>query len=77
MNAIAMLYADQALRLANERAAALRREAELNRIVAARPRRSILTTLGAALTSLRTAVQTVDADLGPGLPTLREYPNRG
>lgn len=77
MNAIAMLHADQALRLANERAASLRREAELHRIVAARPRRSILGTLAAAVTSLRRTITTVDPDFGSGIPTLREYPTRG
>jgi hypothetical protein len=77
MNAIAMLTAEQALRLANERAEEFRREAQHNRIVAARPRRSILGSLAAAVTSLRASLTAIDPDLGPGLPTLKDYPSRG
>jgi hypothetical protein len=77
MNAIAALYADQALRLADERANGFRREADHDRLAAiGRSNRGRFAGLRAAIASFRNTVTAVDP-VGPALPTLIDYPYRG
>jgi hypothetical protein len=77
MTVIATYFAEQALRLANERTDAYRREAEFDRLVAAAPRRSRFSAMSAALASIRATLSSVDPDGGPVLPKLSDYPTRG
>ncbi len=75
MNAIGALYADHALRLANERMVRDQRESAASRIPAvagARPER--VSGLRRLILQARAALA-VDAD--PRLPVLRDYPYRG
>jgi hypothetical protein len=78
MNSTAIYFADQALRLANERAAAYRREAAQDRLAAAATRgRPRFRSISAALASLRATFASVDPEARPGLPSLNDYPYRG
>jgi hypothetical protein len=77
MTAFAMYAADEALRVANQRLAELRRESENQRLVAGRrrPHRLLLDTVRAALSSLRSGLKAVDgAPLAT--PRLADYPYR-
>jgi hypothetical protein len=77
MTVIATYFAEQALRLANERTDAYRREAEIDRLVAAAPRRSRFSAIPEALASIRATLSSVDSDGAPILPKLKDYPTRG
>ena len=75
MNAIGALYADHALRLANERMTRDQRESAVSRIPAmAHGRRGRPNGLRRLALQAR-AVLVVDP--GPRLPTLSDYPHRG
>ena len=76
MTAFAMVAADEALRVANARIAELQLEAANQRLAAVhRPRRTLAGAVRSALSSLRTAVVSIDA-AGPVLPRLADYPYR-
>ena len=76
MNAYALISADDALRLANERMQELRNESGIERMrPAMRPARSLFGRIAAAVSSLRTTLTTIDADFTT-LPTLSNYPYR-
>ncbi len=78
MSVIAAYMAEQALRLANERADGFRREAELNRMAgSARRRGARFGAIAAALASLRSTFSSVDVEVPASLPTLMDYPYRG
>jgi hypothetical protein len=74
MNAIAALYADQALRLANERQAELHSEAALFRRLASNSQPSFqgLRSIGARIKAVFSVVEP-----RPTLPALSDYPYRG
>jgi hypothetical protein len=77
MTAFAMYAADEALRVANERLAELRRESENQRLVTGRrrPHRMFLGTVRAALSSLRPRLEAVDG-AALATPRLADYPYR-
>jgi hypothetical protein len=77
MNAIAALYADQALRLAHERQAGYLSEAEAFRLAAShQPGRSRLAGIRASIDRIRSAFSAVEP-VQAGLPKLSDYPYRG
>ena len=76
MNPYAMLAADEALRVANQRIADLQLEARNERLASAsRPRRSIAGAVRTTLSTLRGALASFDA-APPALPRLADYPYR-
>jgi hypothetical protein len=75
MNGYAMITADQALRLANERIAELRREARDERLAADLPRHSLAAAVRSAFSSFRAAVARVD-HAALATPRLADYPYR-
>ena len=74
MNGFAYIQADVALRLANERGAALRRQAELERLVARRSRGNRFDAIAAAVSAF--SRQLAIADDERLTPRLSEYPYR-
>ena len=80
MHSIPAYYADEALRLANERLDGFRAESEMLRLATrSRPSKRSTTpfaALRAAAASLRSAVTIVDSDALPVTPALNEYPYR-
>jgi hypothetical protein len=75
MNAYAMLAADEALRVANQRIADLRREAQNERLASAsRPRRRIAHAVRGGLSALRGGFDAVDTTIA--VPRLADYPYR-
>lgn len=77
MNAIAAFYADQALRLANERIDGYRDDARRDRLAASgRSDGGRFAGLRAGIAAFRRQVSSVEA-VGPALPTLMDYPFRG
>jgi hypothetical protein len=76
MNGFALFAADQALRLANDRAAELRREADLRRLVGRSPRTGLNARIAAAVSSVRAAFTAVERDFTT-MPSLMDYPYRG
>jgi hypothetical protein len=74
MHSLAMIQAEYALRLANERAEEYRRQAELERQWN-RPRRSGLQAIAAAISGLTRRVAAGPADQAV-TPTLSDYPYR-
>jgi hypothetical protein len=76
MTAFALFAADEALRVANARMAQLQLEAANERLGrVSRPRRTLAGTLRSALSSLKTALGSVDG-AAPVLPRLADYPYR-
>jgi hypothetical protein len=76
MTAFAMVAADEALRVANARIAELRLEAANERLAGVRrPRRTLAGAVRSTLSSLRTALASIDA-AAPVLPRLADYPYR-
>jgi hypothetical protein len=76
MNAYAMFAADEALRVANQRLAELRRETRNQRLAAATsPRSSFAEAVGSALGSVRSALAPID-NHAPATPALADYPYR-
>jgi hypothetical protein len=76
MNAYALLAADEALRVANQRIAELHREARNERLArASRPRRSVRVAIRTVLSTIRRAIPSLDA-APPALPRLANYPYR-
>jgi hypothetical protein len=76
MNAIGMLSAHDALRLANERMQELHREAANERLHSMIRRPGMFGRIAAAVSSMRASLTTIDADFTT-LPSLSEYPYRG
>jgi hypothetical protein len=77
MTAFAMVAADEALRVANARIAELQLEAANQRLAGVhRPRRRLADAVRSALSSLSSALVSIDA-AGPVLPRLADYPYRG
>jgi hypothetical protein len=77
MNAYAMVAADEALRVANQRLADLRLEARNQRLIAATaPRSSFAGTVVSTFASIR-GVFVTSGDPAPAVPKLRDYPYRG
>ena len=76
MTAFAMVAAHEALRVANARIAELQLEAANQRLAGVRrPGRTLSATVRSALSSLRTALVSIDA-ASPVLPRLADYPYR-
>ena len=76
MNPYAMLAADEALRVANQRIADLQLEARNERLArASRSRRPIAGAVRTTLSTLRGALASFDA-APPALPRLADYPHR-
>jgi len=75
MHSIAYIYAEDALRLANERLDGFRSDADSSRLAAAQPSRSRFVGIRTALASLRSALTAVEP-AGPSLPSLNDYPYR-
>ena len=76
MTAFAMVAANEALRVANARIAELQLEAANQRLAGVhRPRRTLAGAVRSALSSLRTALVSIDA-AAPVLPRLADYPYR-
>ena len=80
MHSIPAYYADQALRLANERLEGFRAESETLRLAAkSRPSKRSTTrfaALRAAVASVRSAVTVVETDVRSVTPALNDYPYR-
>jgi thioredoxin-like negative regulator of GroEL len=75
MTIFAMFAADEALRVANARIAQLQLEAANEHLAGInRPRRTLTGAVRSALSSLRTALGSIDA--APVLPRLADYPYR-
>ena len=78
MSVLSPYFADQALRLANERADGFRREAEMNRQAAsARRPGPRFPAISAVLASVRGFVDAAQPEAGSKLPSLIDYPYRG
>jgi hypothetical protein len=75
MNALAMVQADLALSLANQRAAELRRQAANERLAERRPRFGWLREIAGTVSSLPDALAVVDGDRLVA-PHLSDYPYR-
>jgi hypothetical protein len=76
MTAFAMFAADEALRVANARMAQLQLEAANQRLArVSRPRPTLAGAVRSALSSLRTALGSIDG-AAPVLPRLADYPYR-
>ena len=74
MNGLALIQADLALRLANERQAELRRDAALDRLGPRRSRRSAVGAIAAAISAFSS--QLAIADDERLTPALSDYPYR-
>lgn len=74
MNGYMLIAADEALRLANDRTDAYRREKAIDRLAPAQPKRSPFGAIASTVSSFRAAISTVETDLS--LPALDDYPYR-
>ncbi len=78
MFALGAFYADQALRLAEGRAAELHREAAAVRLArASNAPRKPFGRLASFVSSVRETLTIVAGDFNPALPSLDGYPTRG
>jgi len=76
MNALGMLSANDALRLANQRMQELQREAAAQRMHSTSRRPGMFGRIATAVSSMRASLTTIDTDFTT-LPSLSEYPYRG